>query len=292
MLNCPQLTHLSLTGVPPFLREEILRFCRQAPQEFNNHQRDVFCVFSGQKVNELRNFLKETFPTPPTSAAGFRDDTSPDSLFAGPSSAPDSARPFRANQFHHPFDWAAPPPPGLWAPQQQGPPASTAVRQSPSHAASPQNVGSVISPHSSTVANSSAPLFAQSAPSSNPTFMPPSLLAHRSYSPIQADSQPALFAQPSGLPGPSRIQFPRMDQDGSSPFAFITPLQTTRLPRQHIPPLFQGHQEQWNHTAATPPARRPAAQDSEPTPRSLRRASLAAVSSAPAADEEQGGVNL
>ena len=57
--NCPKLTHLSLTGVQAFLREEILAFCREAPPEFNDHQRDVFCVFSGNGVGRLRDFLND-----------------------------------------------------------------------------------------------------------------------------------------------------------------------------------------------------------------------------------------
>lgn len=57
--NCPKLTHLSLTGVQAFLRDELLAFCREAPPEFNDHQRDVFCVFSGTGVARLREFLNE-----------------------------------------------------------------------------------------------------------------------------------------------------------------------------------------------------------------------------------------
>ncbi|EME48904.1 hypothetical protein DOTSEDRAFT_142386 [Dothistroma septosporum NZE10] len=57
--NCPKLTHLSLTGVQAFLRDELLAFCREAPPEFNEHQRDVFCVFSGTGVARLREFLNE-----------------------------------------------------------------------------------------------------------------------------------------------------------------------------------------------------------------------------------------
>lgn len=60
MLNhCPKLTHLSLTGVQAFLREELIVFCRDAPPEFNEHQRDVFCVFSGTGVAKLRQYLNE-----------------------------------------------------------------------------------------------------------------------------------------------------------------------------------------------------------------------------------------
>ncbi|KAI9812204.1 MAG: SCF ubiquitin ligase complex subunit [Pycnora praestabilis] len=57
--HCPKLTHLSLTGVQAFLREELTVFCRDAPAEFTDHQRDVFCVFSGVGVNRLRLYLNE-----------------------------------------------------------------------------------------------------------------------------------------------------------------------------------------------------------------------------------------
>lgn len=36
-----------------------MAFCREAPPEFNEHQRDVFCVFSGTGVARLRGFLNE-----------------------------------------------------------------------------------------------------------------------------------------------------------------------------------------------------------------------------------------
>ncbi|KIV88369.1 hypothetical protein PV10_08060 [Exophiala mesophila] len=55
--NCPRLTHLSLTGVQAFLREDLTRFCRDAPAEFTHPQRDVFCVFSGPGVERLREYL-------------------------------------------------------------------------------------------------------------------------------------------------------------------------------------------------------------------------------------------
>lgn len=58
LLNCcPKLTHLSLTGVPAFLRDDLETFCREAPPDFTEHQRAVFCVFSGQGVMGLRNYL-------------------------------------------------------------------------------------------------------------------------------------------------------------------------------------------------------------------------------------------
>ncbi|KAI1767904.1 RNI-like protein [Hypoxylon sp. FL1150] len=58
LLNCcPKLTHLSLTGVPAFLRDDLEAFCREAPSDFTEHQRAVFCVFSGQGVAGLRQYL-------------------------------------------------------------------------------------------------------------------------------------------------------------------------------------------------------------------------------------------
>ncbi|KAI0967525.1 hypothetical protein F4678DRAFT_475221 [Xylaria arbuscula] len=58
LLNCcPKLTHLSLTGVPAFLRDDLDRFCREAPPDFTEHQRAVFCVFSGTGVMGLRHHL-------------------------------------------------------------------------------------------------------------------------------------------------------------------------------------------------------------------------------------------
>ncbi|KAJ0116196.1 hypothetical protein J7T55_005142 [Diaporthe amygdali] len=55
--SCPRLTHLSLTGVQAFLRQDLEQFCRDAPPEFTDHQRNVFCVFSGQGVSNLRRHL-------------------------------------------------------------------------------------------------------------------------------------------------------------------------------------------------------------------------------------------
>ncbi|EAS32830.3 SCF E3 ubiquitin ligase complex F-box protein grrA [Coccidioides immitis RS] len=57
--HCPRLTHLSLTGVHAFLREELTAFCREAPPEFTPQQREVFCVFSGAGVSQLRDFLNQ-----------------------------------------------------------------------------------------------------------------------------------------------------------------------------------------------------------------------------------------
>ncbi|KAK3370473.1 hypothetical protein B0H63DRAFT_316455 [Podospora didyma] len=57
--SCPRLTHLSLTGVQAFLRDDLEAFCRDAPPEFTEHQRSVFCVFSGQGVVNLRRYLNQ-----------------------------------------------------------------------------------------------------------------------------------------------------------------------------------------------------------------------------------------
>ena len=74
--NCPRLTHLSLTGVQAFLREDLTVYCREAPPEFNEHQRDVFCVFSGAGVTRLREHLNgiDNFLAP--NGAGDSDDDS------------------------------------------------------------------------------------------------------------------------------------------------------------------------------------------------------------------------
>jgi F-box and leucine-rich repeat protein GRR1 len=77
LLNqCHKLTHLSLTGVQAFLRNDLEAFCREAPPgklfhaspflillmsriEFTEHQRNVFCVFSGVGVSRLRDHLNQ-----------------------------------------------------------------------------------------------------------------------------------------------------------------------------------------------------------------------------------------
>jgi hypothetical protein len=54
----PRLTHLSLTGVPSFRKQELQNMCREPPREFNQHQRTAFCVYSGKGVHELRKYLQ------------------------------------------------------------------------------------------------------------------------------------------------------------------------------------------------------------------------------------------
>lgn len=63
--NCPKLTHLSLTGIASFLRNEITAFCRDPPPDFTETQRNSFCVFSGHGVNQLRNFLTQSMEENP-----------------------------------------------------------------------------------------------------------------------------------------------------------------------------------------------------------------------------------
>ncbi|KAL2826066.1 hypothetical protein BDW59DRAFT_171965 [Aspergillus cavernicola] len=73
--SCPRLTHLSLTGVASFLREELTVFCRDAPPEFTRQQREVFCVFSGDGVNQLRDHLnQEVAPQRDMNEATMYDD--------------------------------------------------------------------------------------------------------------------------------------------------------------------------------------------------------------------------
>lgn len=46
-----------MTGVAAFLNPDLTQFCRDAPPEFTDQQRSVFCVFSGSGVSELREHL-------------------------------------------------------------------------------------------------------------------------------------------------------------------------------------------------------------------------------------------
>ncbi|KAF9207546.1 SCF ubiquitin ligase complex subunit [Haplosporangium sp. Z 27] len=57
--QCSKLTHLSVTGVPAFISPKYQKFCRAPPSEFTPHQREVFCVFSGKGVRELRQYMQE-----------------------------------------------------------------------------------------------------------------------------------------------------------------------------------------------------------------------------------------
>ncbi|GMM56678.1 SCF ubiquitin ligase complex subunit [Maudiozyma humilis] len=64
LMACPRLSHLSLTAVPSFLRPDITAFCRPAPSDFSENQRQIFCVFSGKGVHKLRQYLMSlTTPT-------------------------------------------------------------------------------------------------------------------------------------------------------------------------------------------------------------------------------------
>jgi len=61
MLRLPRLSHLSLTGVPAFRRPDLQGMCRAPPKEFNQHQRQSFCVYSGRGVHDLRRFLQRAY---------------------------------------------------------------------------------------------------------------------------------------------------------------------------------------------------------------------------------------
>ncbi|TXT10682.1 hypothetical protein VHUM_02187 [Vanrija humicola] len=52
-----RLTHLSLTGVPAFMSQDLQQFCRPAPSTFHTTQQQAFCVYSGPGVTLLRNHL-------------------------------------------------------------------------------------------------------------------------------------------------------------------------------------------------------------------------------------------
>ncbi|KAL9632802.1 MAG: hypothetical protein Q9164_005093 [Protoblastenia rupestris] len=80
LLNqCPKLTHLSLTGVQAFYdQRNLTAFCREAPQEFTEHQRTVFCVFSGEGVNRLRTYLNEAPESTYDTEGTMYDDRDPD----------------------------------------------------------------------------------------------------------------------------------------------------------------------------------------------------------------------
>jgi len=62
--SCPRLTHLSLTGIASFLRQDITQFCRSPPADFTAHQKSLFCVFSVQGVKLLRDYMTRLFLVP------------------------------------------------------------------------------------------------------------------------------------------------------------------------------------------------------------------------------------
>ncbi|KAJ5085449.1 SCF E3 ubiquitin ligase complex F-box protein grrA [Penicillium argentinense] len=72
--NCPRLTHLSLTGVQAFLNAGLTAFCREAPPEFTQQQREVFCVFSGDGVTRLREYINQKTPPLQEEATMYDDD--------------------------------------------------------------------------------------------------------------------------------------------------------------------------------------------------------------------------
>ncbi|KAG8821243.1 SCF ubiquitin ligase complex subunit [Serendipita sp. 400] len=57
-----RLTHLSLTAVPAFRRRDLQQFCRPPPSSFNDIQRAAFCVYSGNSIHRLREYLDGLAP--------------------------------------------------------------------------------------------------------------------------------------------------------------------------------------------------------------------------------------
>lgn len=104
---CEKLTHLSLTGVTPFIRSDLTQFCRAPPPEFNQHQQAMFCVFSGKGVSELRAY--------------FNSSLHPASFFSNPTPAP----PVHQGLALDTLALAARPPVGVQ--QQHGPAIATIV---------------------------------------------------------------------------------------------------------------------------------------------------------------------
>nr|XP_019048410.1 hypothetical protein I302_02181 [Kwoniella bestiolae CBS 10118]OCF27340.1 hypothetical protein I302_02181 [Kwoniella bestiolae CBS 10118] len=87
MLNrLPHLKHLSLTGVSSFRKKELQHFCRAPPDNFNDHQRAAFCVFSGHKVDELRRYLNEVYLASINGGGGIESDSTSTRRNSGSSS--------------------------------------------------------------------------------------------------------------------------------------------------------------------------------------------------------------
>ncbi|KAI7883102.1 RNI-like protein [Lichtheimia hyalospora FSU 10163] len=59
---CDKLTHLSLTHVPAFIRPDLQQFRRAPPKDFTPQQREVFCVFTGRGVRDLRDYFNSMPP--------------------------------------------------------------------------------------------------------------------------------------------------------------------------------------------------------------------------------------
>ena len=61
--------------MPAFLDRDLTAFCREAPSEFTQQQRDVFCVFSGEGVARLREYLnRDATQIPEETEATMYDD--------------------------------------------------------------------------------------------------------------------------------------------------------------------------------------------------------------------------
>lgn len=61
--SCPRLVHLSLTGVQEFMNSRLRLLSRKPSDELTEHQKQLFCVFSGTGISRLRSQLNSPEPT-------------------------------------------------------------------------------------------------------------------------------------------------------------------------------------------------------------------------------------
>jgi len=55
--NVDGLRHLTATGIPSMRRKGVQRFSEPTPSNYDPDQQAAYCVFSGENVGRLRNFL-------------------------------------------------------------------------------------------------------------------------------------------------------------------------------------------------------------------------------------------
>ena len=61
--DCPHLVHLSLTGVSDFMHSSFRSLSKKPSAELTDHQKQMFCVFSGNGIAKLRHCLNYSDPT-------------------------------------------------------------------------------------------------------------------------------------------------------------------------------------------------------------------------------------
>ena len=172
----------------------------------------MFCVFSGTKVEELRQFLKREFAPSTPSSASF-DDDSPNASFTGSSSAPAGGR-FQQglHRINDHFDWAAagmPPPPPFWGQQHQ----QQLSLQTPPPPPPPPNVQQRFDPTLFNPVLPPAPPF----PGNHGPMLPP-----RRFTPNTQNMQAPLAQSAPSQPGPNPF-IPVPHSAGSSQVPFPSP---------------------------------------------------------------------